>query len=172
MRIIVALLFALSLSACASGARPVAMVSGATPDMAPIEEDFTVDAITGGESTNPIWISKVSDHDFKQALILSMQRAGIYDARSDLHVAAELVELKQPLLGFDLTVIATVIYRIKDATGAQVFEETVVSPYTADFSDAFLAVERLQLANEGAVRENILKFMRLLSVNEFAVAGV
>jgi hypothetical protein len=47
-----------------------------------------------------------------------------------------------------------------------------VSPCTANFSDAFLAAQRLQLANEGAIRENIGQFMALLAVHEFAAAGV
>lgn len=172
MRFIPALLFALTLSACASGARPVAMVAPTTPGMAPIEEDFAVDAITGGQETSPMWMSKVSNEDFKRALISSMRRAGIFDAKSDLHVTAELIELEQPFIGASMTVTATVIYRILDGGGKTVFEEKVVSPYTAEWSAAFIGAERLKLANEGAIRENISQFMGLLAAHEFAAAGV
>ena len=37
----------------------------------------------------------------------------------------------------------------------QVWEETVSADYTATVGDAFLAVERLRLANEGSIRENL-----------------
>ena len=38
--------------------------------------------------------------------------------------------------------------------------------YTAEFSDAFLAMERLKLANEGASRENITELIeRLYQLN-------
>ncbi len=36
---------------------------------------------------------------------------------------------------------------------------TIDTPYTADFSAAFVATERLRLANEGAIRTNIGQFM-------------
>ena len=42
------------------------------------------------------------------------------------------------------------------------FDQTITEPYTANFSDAFLAVERLRLANEGAMRVNIGTFLKAL----------
>lgn len=119
-----------------------------------------------------MWMSKVSNEDFKRALISSMKRAGIFDDKSELHVTAVLAELEQPFIGASLTVTATVIHPIVDGGGKSVFEQKVVSPSTANFSDAFLAAQRLQLANEGAIRENIGQFMALLAVHEFAAAGV
>jgi hypothetical protein len=66
-------------------------------------------------------------------------------------------------------VTPTVDYTIVDAAGATVLSERVVSPFTAQFSDSFLAVERLRLANEGAIRENIRQFLALLSLGDFSV---
>tara|TARA_B100000676_G_scaffold306985_1_gene364404 strand:+ start:1323 stop:1472 length:150 start_codon:yes stop_codon:yes gene_type:complete len=40
--------------------------------------------------------------------------------------------------------------------------ETIVTPYTEDFSSTFLAAERLRLANEGAIRRNIETFINAL----------
>ena len=34
--------------------------------------------------------------------------------------------------------------------------------YTAKFSDSFIAVKRLQLANEGVIRESITNFLKKL----------
>jgi hypothetical protein len=38
-----------------------------------------------------------------------------------------------------------------------------VSAYTAKMSDSWYGVERLKLANEGSIRDNIAEFIRRLS---------
>ena len=38
-------------------------------------------------------------------------------------------------------------------------ERKLATPYTAKMGDAFVGTERLRLANEGAVRENISKLI-------------
>ena len=43
---------------------------------------------------------------------------------------------------------------------------TTDTPYTADFSAAFVATERLRLANEGSIRTNIGQFMDKLRAAE------
>jgi hypothetical protein len=43
-----------------------------------------------------------------------------------------------------------------------VFARTIATPYTAKANDAFLAVERLKLANEGAIRTNIARLIEEL----------
>ncbi|MCE9522145.1 MAG: hypothetical protein K8S25_06900 [Alphaproteobacteria bacterium] len=77
---------------------------------------------------------------------------------------AELVELDQPTLGgFDMDVTSTVKYRLTNADGSKaLFETTVKKLYTANFSSTFLGVKRLQLANEGSMRENIKQFIEEL----------
>jgi hypothetical protein len=162
------MLLVATLSACASGARPVAMVAGATPGTTEIMDDFVVVSVTGGEETSPLWVSKISSEDFKHALVSSLQRAGAYDPASGLQISAELVELKQPMFGASLTVTPTVDCNIIDRAGATAFSERVVSRYAARFSDAFLGTERLRLANEGAIRESIRQFSSLLSVSDFS----
>ena len=44
-----------------------------------------------------------------------------------------------------------------------VFDQVVDVPYTANFSDAFYGVERLRLANEGAIRVNIGAFLQRIA---------
>ena len=39
------------------------------------------------------------------------------------------------------------------------FEQAITTPYTAKAGDAFPGVERLRLANEGAVRQNITRLI-------------
>jgi hypothetical protein len=53
-------------------------------------------------------------------------------------------------------VTAKVHYTVVAAISQTVRLDTIMeTPFTADFSDAFLGVERLRIANEGAMRENI-----------------
>ena len=80
-----------------------------------------------------------------------------------LALTAHLIELEQPLAGFDVEVTSTVQYVVtRRSDGVVVLDETIVTPYTEDFSSTFLAVERLRLANEGAIRRNIETFITTL----------
>jgi hypothetical protein len=79
-------------------------------------------------------------------------------------LTAHLVKLEQPLIGLDMTVTATVTYTlIERSSGKTTWEKTLVTPYTAKFTDAFFAVERLKFANEGAARANIAQLISELS---------
>jgi hypothetical protein len=75
------------------------------------------------------------------------------------NLAAQLVQLKQPMMGFDMTVTATVKYTLTDMAGNTVWTKDIVTPYTARMSDAFMGVKRLQLANEGAIKANITQLV-------------
>ena len=62
-----------------------------------------------------------------------------------------------------MTVTASVNYIVSErATGKEVFNRTVAVPYTAKFGDALMGVERLKLANEGAIRTNISQLIEEL----------
>ena len=59
-----------------------------------------------------------------------------------------------------MTVTATVNYILTDTLSGQViYERDIAIPYTAEFSEAFLGMERLRKANEGAARVNIKEFV-------------
>jgi len=169
--IIVLAMLTLALGGCASAARVTAMVptepsAVSLPVDSPLREGLSLEGVMGGEETNPLWTSEVSNTDFREAL----RQALVYydllyqgDGKSSYSLRANFISLDQPLMGFDLTVTSVVEYRIKErATGDLFFEETVTAPYTATVSDAFLAVERLRLANEGSIKENIGKFIKRL----------
>ena len=118
-------------------------------------------AVSGGKQTNPLWTSQVSNQDFKQALEDSLLRYKSFSRvikadGADYRVEVVLQELKQPLVGFSLTVKSKVHWRLVDAkTSREIWQETIDRDFTAGVGDAFVAVRRLQLANEGAIRENI-----------------
>ena len=169
MRVLILVAVCLSLAACASGAQPAQMISAAAEgqaigDASPLKNSMTVGPVTGGSKTSPLWKSEVSNEDFAEALRQTLiARTMLASANARFVLNAELLELDQPFAGFDMEVTSTVKYRLTNADGSKaVFETTVKAPYTANFSSAFLGVKRLQLANEGAMRENIGKFIEQL----------
>lgn len=163
------------LSGCATPARIDQMTAKKIDTLkivneTPLRNSLSLKGVSGGESTNPLWLSKVGSDDFKQALEQSLKTAMLLAAdqsKGSYLLSTTLVSLNQPWVGLDLQVIATVEYSLEErATGRKVFSTTISTPYTATFSDAVLAFERLKIANEGAVRENIEKIIdELLLLN-------
>lgn len=154
------------LAACASAADPTAMTVMAPaasdrPFPLPLQHAMCVRTVTGGEETNPMWASKVDNKSFQLALDSSLSGAGLSAPGTDschYPIDVNLLGLAQPTVGFDMTVTSHVNYKVYDTAGQPFMLETIDTPYTANFSDAFAGVKRLQLANEGAIRESIKKF--------------
>jgi hypothetical protein len=133
----------------------------------PLKSSIAIKDVTGGSETNPLWLSKVSSSEFERALEASLKAAGLLSPNrqaSPYTLLADLKALEQPYLGASLTVTATVTYFLVDrASGKTVLEKTIATPYTAAFGDAFIAAERLRLANEGAMRANITRLIEELA---------
>lgn len=153
------------LSACATAADSSMMAVTTAPASAPFParllHAMCVRNVTGGEATNPLWVSKVSDDQFRLALVSTLDSAGL-DAPADgcqYQIDANLLGMSQPFAGFDMTVTSHVNYKVFGKDGTPVLLATVDAPYTAKFSDSLMAVERLKLANEGSMRDNIGQFL-------------
>lgn len=141
----------------------------------PLKEEITVVEAAGGHKTNPLWTSQISSEDFKKALEDSLASVQLLNPQNNgkYRLSLELQKLKQPIVGFNMTVTAVVNYKLADAeTGKVVLEETIETPFTATVSDAFMGVERLKLANEGAARENIKELIAKLYSLEIAPTDV
>ena len=168
---------AIQLAACATAAKPEAMVAVAPASAQPfpqsLQHAMCVRAVSGGQKTNALWVSKVDDQSFKTALTSSLGGAGLVaaDTACSFPVDVNLLGLSQPIAGFDMTVTSHVNYKVYDASGQPVVLATVDTPYTADFSAAFVAAERLRLANEGSIRTNIGQFMDKLRQADIKSAG-
>ncbi len=125
----------------------------------PLKKSVTVTSVTGGRETNPMWSSQVTSASFQRALELSLQNVGLSDplpSANKYHLTADILQVSQPMLGLDMTVSANVMYSLIEATTRkEIFSKVIVGTYTAKFSDAFVGVERLKLANEGAAKTNI-----------------
>lgn len=152
---------------CASPADMNSMIVGKSPterlslpDVA--KGAFTVTKVGGGEETNPLWTSEVDNASFRGALVRSLDDSGLGGGLNTAkhEVEANLVSMDQPLFGLDFTVTSTVNYIVRNAkTKAVWMDERINASYTATVGDAFIAITRLKLANEGAIRENLRIFI-------------
>lgn len=153
---------------CASGAKPVAMVPTETTAVAAdntYRERVKIISVTGGEETQPLWLSEISSADFRSALETAISLAKFENPSGDFSLQVELLEIDQPLLGISMTVGSTVRYTVTDVSQATVFSETVQASHTTAFTEAFIGVERLRLAKEGSARANIREFIKRLEIH-------
>lgn len=151
------------LSGCATQARSDHMTVLATPQQrmveTPLRNNVAVLEVSGGQSTNRLWASKVGNAEFSQALSSSLADAGLLaagPASARYTLSARMERIEQPITGMSLTVTATVSYSLVErASGRELLHRTFTLPYTAPFGETFGAIDRMRLANEGAVKTNI-----------------
>ncbi len=153
-------------TACASPARIDQMTArtggGVLVTTSPFKGQVAVKEVTGGADTNPMWTSQIASADFERALEKSLELAGLVAPRQGglFYITADMVKIDQPLIGFNMTVTASVRYMvIERSSNKAVFDKVIEVPYTATMGDALMGVERLKLANEGAARVNIEKLI-------------
>ena len=164
----------LATQGCATGAKTGAMISELSEETLITSDSLLYNAIevgdvSGGQDTNPAWASKVSNDNFADALENSLKLHSMSGIKNNNYVVnANLKELKQPLLGFDMKVTAIAAYELIDKESqTTLFTSEITTPYTATVGDALLGVKRLRLANEGAIKENIREFITQL-INHFS----
>lgn len=161
---------------CASGAQLENMV----PDPLKVthQHPFKVNVRTsGGQETNPMWSSQISDSAFAGAIRKAIQKHGIFqevtEAQPDLQLEIKLIQLQQPLFGFDMTVQLHSEWSLSSADASQLlWKKSLNSTHTATVGDAFVAVTRLRLANEGAGKNNIQEGLEALSALEIPESAV
>lgn len=153
------------LAGCATGADPGKMAPTTMQDVAiypePFRHGMCVRTVTGGETTNPLWVSKVDNDGFRSALSQSLESAGLgaTERSCKFPVDVNLLGLSQPSFGISMEVISHVNYKVYGASGTPVLLETISAPFTATFSDSAIGFVRVKRANEGSIRENISGFL-------------
>ncbi|HEY3698953.1 MAG TPA: hypothetical protein VGK97_06450 [Spongiibacteraceae bacterium] len=159
IRFLSILLLTAFLFGCASGARMDGMVY--TPSVPKtydeaLKNQVGVKSVTGGQKTNPAWTSEISSESFSDAVKNSLSQQGLLAEKGRYQLQVNMLKVDQPLFGLDLTVTTHVRYILTDTKDdAIVLDETIVAPHTATIDDAFAAVKRLRLANEGSGKKNI-----------------
>jgi hypothetical protein len=154
----------LLLAACATSADPERMAVTQAPGAGfptALQHAMCVRTITGGEATNPLWVSEVDNAGFGKALTDSLSGVGLLGAQGSCRyfVDVDLLGLSQPVAGLTLEVTSHANYKVYDAGGKPALFATISAPYSAEFSESMLAVVRLQRANEGSIRASITQFL-------------
>ena len=170
LRFLAVSLFAIILTGCASSAQVPGMTvsdvqAKANTYDAQLQNNVQLSEVNGGEKTNPLWTSEIDGPDFRAALQQSLANADLLgDASAPYALRANLLRVDQPLFGLDFEVTSEVEYTLVDVASNQVVvREVIRTPFTAGVGDAFIAIKRLRLANEGAARVNIESFLKRLS---------
>jgi hypothetical protein len=161
----------LQLGGCATPATSQAMTVKpglAAPVNPRLKGAVAIDDVKGGKETNPLWTSQVDAAGFRKALSDSLAIAGYLapdPGSAKYKVSADLRSLDQPLVGFTLEVKSNVHYEIAGVGAPRAYD--VQATGTASPSDAFVAFERLRIANERSVMENIKEFLnRLVAITD------
>lgn len=164
---IVSMLALLLLAACSTPATQQSM-SISLQDV-PVQTNpglkgkVTVGNVTGGKETNPMWTSQVDAQSLKGALDKSIALAGYKSTdatTAKYRVDAHLNELNQPMFGISFDVVSTILYTITgDGKQKQI---PVTATGTAGGLESFMGSERLRLANERSIKENLKLFIQKL----------
>lgn len=154
----------LLLAACATPADPQRMVITQAPIggfPAKLQHAMCVRKVSGGEATNPLWVSEVDDAGFSEALTNSLSSLGLLGAEGSCRyfVDVDLLGLSQPAAGFAMEVTSHANYKVYDAGGKAALFATINAAYTAEFSENVVGSFRLKRANEGAIRASITQFL-------------
>ena len=125
--------------------------------------------ITGGQKTTLMSQSKISNEQFQKALVEAIKNNNVFSRVTTINGADYLLEvdisdLWQPKAGFNMSVTLTAYWKITNLDSSQeIWEDTIVSEYTATMRDALEGGKRLRLATEGAARRNIKKGIEKIS---------
>ncbi len=140
-------------------------VANKAPPNPSLKGAISVRSVSGGQDTNPLWISQVGTQEFKGALSDSLRAYGYLSndpTNAPILVDANLQSLSQPIFGMTFNVVSVVNYSIQ-RQGQNATQLPITATGSATISDAFLGVERMRLANERSIKENITKFLEGLS---------
>lgn len=155
-------------SGCASPAQPEAMVP--TAFNVKSRHLYTTELeVSGGKKTNPMWKSDIAGEDFEKAVESAIMKSGVFSSvittgDADYRLEITLVKTMTPNFGLDLTSTVVTEWRLTDLKSNElVLEEYITSEFTATVGDAFAAIKRLRLANEGSARENIKEGIKRIS---------
>jgi hypothetical protein len=160
--VIVLALMAPGLAACATQ-QGMTVDNSAVVNVSPkYRNAIAVRSVTGGRMMNALTVMGVENEPLKAALESSLAASG-YLARSGtpkFYVDAEIINLDEPLIGLDMDVTADVTYRVSGAGAAATYP--IKSTARATFSDSPLGADRVRIANERAMQENIRQFLLAL----------
>lgn len=160
---------ALALAGCALPALPGRMTTRLSEqtlihDHSELRQAVQVGVISGGAEDDPLGRSYIRNADFADAVRQSLAaHAMLGTAAPVFRLDAGILDVERPIGGLSLEVTTRVRYRlIRLSTGQVVFDRPIEASFTQPFDMTILGYERIQLATEGAFRENMRLFLLAL----------
>jgi hypothetical protein len=162
MKLAIAASLAAMLAACATpGAMTVDV--GATGNSNPkYRNAVAVRTVSGGQPMNVLTVPGVPNEPFKAALEGSLQAKGYLASggAARFQVDAEIQDLEQPLVGLTYDVTASVKYRVSGPGINATYP--ISTKASATLSDSPIGADRMRIANERAMQQNIRQFLLAL----------
>lgn len=156
------------LGGCASPATHEAMVPASIQTVKKHPQTVNV-AVAGGQETDAMGKSQISNSTLQKALTEAIEKSKTFSqvvpgTGGNYLLTVNIFNIDQPNFGLNLTTKLEAGWTLKRAdTGTVVWQESIRSEHTSTVSDAFVAVERLRLATEGAARNNIAQGLAKIS---------
>lgn len=116
---------------------------------------------TGGSETSSAGKPQVSDAELQQAVAAAVTQtrtfSRVVDGKNgDYVLTVTVFNVTQPSFGLTFNVSVEMGWTLTRAdNGAKVWQESIKSDHTVTASESFVAVTRLKLATEGAIRNNV-----------------
>lgn len=128
----------------------------------------TVAVTVGGVSAHPTAQRHLSDATVTEALVAAIEQNKSFSrvikgAGADYQLNVALLTAEYPAMGLNFTVKVEMIWSLKRADGTSVWQDSLRSEGTATTSEAFAGAERIRMAAERAVRENIAQGLGKIS---------
>jgi hypothetical protein len=161
LKVVLALALASMVASCAT---PQAMTVSAGAIANPLpkyKNAVVVRSVIGGAAMNVLTMPGVPNEPLKAALEDSLRASGyLASGTPKFHVDAEINNLQQPFIGLDMNVTTDVTYKVS-GTGT-VGTYPIKGTGQATFSDSPIGADRLRIANERAMQDNIKQFLLAL----------
>lgn len=164
--LLAALLVLATLGGCAAPANREAMTVATSSKAHP----YSLSVETrGGNQTEAMGASTVSNEDLKAAIESSVTQSGLFKTvvqgkGGDYELTVSVTSIVGPMFGASFTVDMETAWTLTRATDkTAVLKKVIKSSHTATMSDAFVGTTRYRLAVEGAVRNNIAQGMEAIA---------
>ena len=162
--------FGLTLFAAGCAVRPAKMVPDSFNISGKLPYTVRVHGVVGGKETHLPRDSLISSSAFTQALTESILKSGMFKGvvrgeGADYLLNVVILDYNQPWIGIDFNINVETSWKLfKSGEANPIWSDTISTSYKTTLWKALFAAERLQKANEGAVRANIQEGIKRLSM--------
>jgi len=123
--------------------------------------------VTGGDTTNPLWMSNIASVDFSTALVEALRRSALFasvaSGNTNYRLDVQLVKVIRPTAGITFTVTVVSHWQlVRNPDSSLISDEYITTPFSVGPSMEVFPIH-LRKAEEGAARANIAEGIRRLS---------